>query len=183
MQNECHRAIRIHFQLFCSILKLVTAKGRKMLHRSLFILFLYLVQVLAKKDCHVEQIYVEINETAASLVWKTEGNDCEGDQKYKVQLDEVLTSTSSILFKEENTTGTTKEKDYVNLQPCTNYIFRIWPIFDDKTIGREENKTFVLKLLLHYEMALVNIIIFCVVTFFLPTYLTFLNNMLVFFQH
>ena len=135
-----------------------------MLHRSVFILVLYLVQVFAKKDCHVEHIVmVSINETAASLVWKTEGNDCEGDQKYQVQLDEVLTSTSSILFPEENTTGTTK--DYVNLQPCTNYIFRIWPIFDDLTIGREENKTFVLKLLLHYEMALVNIIIFCVGTF------------------
>ena len=141
-----------------------------MLHRSLFILVLYLVQVFAKKDCKLDHIYDPIiNETTASLGWKTEGNNCEGDQKYKVQLHEVLTSTSSILFTEENTTGTTK--DYVNLQPCTNYIFRIWPIFDDLTIGREENKTFVLKLLLHYEMALVNIIIFCVGTYFLPTYL------------
>lgn len=113
-----------------------------MLHRSLFILVLYLVQVFAKKDCKLDHIYDPIiNETTASLGWKTEGNNCEGDQKYKVQLHEVLTSTSSILFTEENTTGTTK--DYVNLQPCTNYIFRIWPIFDDKTIGREENKTFV----------------------------------------
>ena len=113
-----------------------------MLHRSLFILVLYLVQVFAKKDCKLGHIYdPSISETTASLGWQTNGTQCENDQKYKIQLDEVLTSTSSILFTTENTTET--NKNYATLKPCTTYMFRIWLILGNGTIVGEMNRKFV----------------------------------------